>query len=585
MIRIDEKSFGESGITTAPQRLFVSQWAELFCPDTIDMYSVRVANALSVLVELAESIEEKLDDETSSEHLKYLAEEAIWMLDDDLIIQKHHKAPSDFLMKRLKQAKESNKNRTWANVKTDIKLLKDEATEKYRLNLLDELTRLMGLPKVDVELPKLIELLATQCIIDKFSLEYLDDLRKEFLDSSTSRTFTERWEKFGHSLTRNQRAFDVYFMLSWPPGKGLIQDAFRIEIKTTLDGYRENFSRGYLNQGKSHICHIRDISASDNFSATREAHKLLSALTDQLVFEYRALEKPIPGSIAAVKDISANVLIDTTYESKRAVKEKGKQQSLLRRVKYLQDIFHGNSRFLDSQSCEKIINSFRYSGISFSTPEAESKFLHSWIALEYLLKTETRGSVITPIVENVPKIVSLNYCMSLLKDLSANLRRLRVSETKILELGISQTANKNYSILDLYSTLRDTAKRQSLSEICSNPLMKYRIEELGNVFSSFESIRRSLNNYHAEMKWQIQRMYRIRNKIAHSAVVGLNLIRLQESFETYYRQVMESLLYKSSLLTTRSSLIDVINQISSKFDLADFKLQKGINPVEILPET
>lgn len=86
MIAIADSTFKAAGITSDAEKLFVSLWAELFHPYTIDTYRVRVMNASTILTELRGVIFDRQEEEIAATNLQFVSQEANRIITNDFIL-------------------------------------------------------------------------------------------------------------------------------------------------------------------------------------------------------------------------------------------------------------------------------------------------------------------------------------------------------------------------------------------------------------------------------------------------------------------------------------------------------------------
>lgn len=238
---------------------------------------------------------------------------------------------------------------------------------------------------------------------------------------------------------------------------------------------------------------------------------------------------------------------------------------------------------LDENSIQRIHNSFRYFGMSLSTTGDESRFLHAWIALEYLLKDGSRGSIISPITEHIPKMLSLQYTIKLIRDLGSNFKRFKLNSASLKGIGVNVLPSGHFSGKDLFAVLSKNASVSALAGLCTNPLLKQRIINLGEIFCDAKKLQTALYQHLEDIKWHLQRMYRVRNRIAHSAAVEFDLRQLMSNLDYYYSTTIDNILYYFGGLRDRKTLNEIFMHHSATYDYIEESLNKGSVPQEIIP--
>jgi len=108
-----------------------------------------------------------------------------------------------------------------------------------------------------------------------------------------------------------------------------------------------------------------------------------------------------------------------------------------------------------------------------------------------------------------------------------------------------ETDDKNQLVKDLISVFRDSDKFEVLKNRCTiNELLKYRCEEMHIFLNNKDEIMKKFDNHTRKIRWHIQRLYRIRNEITHSAYNGnKSLVIYIEHLYTYLAQLMGEVVY------------------------------------------
>ena len=88
----------------------------------------------------------------------------------------------------------------------------------------------------------------------------------------------------------------------------------------------------------------------------------------------------------------------------------------------------------------------------------------------------------------------------------------------VLPSGLIADMPRRQGIFSLVEALRDDTERTKLVQQCnSNSLLMLRCQQLGTNLSSGEKILRLIENHYKVVGWHLQRLYRLRNSIVHSA--------------------------------------------------------------------
>ena len=200
-----------------------------------------------------------------------------------------------------------------------------------------------------------------------------------------------------------------------------------------------------------------------------------------------------------------------------------------------------NKRKIDNDSVDRIINSFHYFRLSLDSAEPETRFLLNWIAFEYLVKINLNKGLIEKVVSYIPKLFVTQYLNKLLKDFASNLFRLRCDRRILSSVDIQTNATKQFELTALFEALRNNTKIPVIISSCDAPLFEIRVNELAAIFKDENSITTKLQEHLEDIQWNLQRIYRVRNKIVHSASTNLNLTQLDGNLTYYYTTLLNFL--------------------------------------------
>jgi hypothetical protein len=170
---------------------------------------------------------------------------------------------------------------------------------------------------------------------------------------------------------------------------------------------------------------------------------------------------------------------------------------------------------------------YRYYRQAEESSSEESCFLNIWVALESFTKTNEYSdneSDFSPIRDNVSAVVASGYIFNLVRYFLADCLRCDIDVSQILTL----TGNTHKDTANLLSVLLDSTKNTILKQECErkNTLLGYRCEVLITLLSTPQNVKNKLKEHHLRVQYHLQRIYRVRNSIVHSANHGDNNLEL-----------------------------------------------------------
>ena len=147
-----------------------------------------------------------------------------------------------------------------------------------------------------------------------------------------------------------------------------------------------------------------------------------------------------------------------------------------------------------------------------------------WIALESLSRTEMYDDIISNVKTTVPAALSIRYLFRIIRNFAEDLIRCNVD--LVFKDGISydvKDTSKAKVVENLIFIFKDDDLYSQLEDKCNcSDLLLYRVKDIKKIFTDYKYAIPKITNYHQHITWQIQRLYRIRNEIAHSATIDKN---------------------------------------------------------------
>lgn len=209
-----------------------------------------------------------------------------------------------------------------------------------------------------------------------------------------------------------------------------------------------------------------------------------------------------------------------------------------------------NDRFMQSTIGNALIGVYNYTNISSISVFPEERFMNLWIALESVMRTGQYPNIIAHIKEVLPAIMCKRYIYRVVRNFAEDCNRCNVN----LDLGkiVIDVADfresKEEMVEKMISVLRDAELRTQLESRCTvNSLLLYRLSEVAELLKDNTSVILRLRRYHRTVSWHTQRLYRIRNEIAHSALQeNNNIVILTEHLYDYLAVLISEIIYASS---------------------------------------
>lgn len=559
---------------------FYQVWQEMLDYRTQDMYRYNILNTCVACIELEDVIEKTMSGLfTSKQNVDDAKAETIHIIENDDILEKHNRHLKNLLMGVLGTRIEGKArgdirddktgaqyislNRLKYQLKTPIKILKTH----YINYILEELKSNIDMQNKEM-IYKCTNILISQCIADGWSSRGLFNLCECF---NVNHTTDDEWNYFKTKLAnRNGNTFYIYYHVKIETKSELsaqnVRDTINnldIEVKLGADIIRENQNTNFLHSKidptKTYI--VKDIIATDLYAA---GLNVINYLNNKL-------------SISTFYNIIQPNIVNTSqiivYDVNKNVAETLKLTDIFKTYDYIDcknSVFEDtNGIFNDNEKQDiqnKISSAFAYTNLSRISIFQETKYISLWIALESLMRTGQYEDIISHIKKVLPKIMCIRYLYRIVRNFSEDCIRCNLKKNENLDIDMT-TENKKELVKKLINVFRNENKYQYLLNFCNkNSLLTYRCNEIHNLLNDKTLIKNKFNDYVQKIEWHIQRLYRIRNEITHSAFKdNKSLVIYIEHLYTYLAQVISELVFyiqnkgTSSVEETFAILVETYN--------------------------
>lgn len=564
---ISQYSFQSANIIEKSEKLFIQLWAELFNPNTIDTYRVRVMNASAIITELEEVIIDAVNEVVP--HLSnviFVAKEAERILKNDFICQKHFKTETDFALNYIKSLWDKPIKNDLANHFSKIKLLKEKLELEYFNILLKDLEEAIFVSKNLDNIQAITKALATQLIQKGYSFSYLYNRKSLFLDNTRELSFRDKFNFFKTDIQKPNRTFRIVFKFS---ATGIItkfKEIFSIKILDHLNLNTNSIEEIEFDEQSGEHYGELNIEAPDPYSAVYNSLKSISLLQNIVRYEFRKKEFKVSPKFLVYDDTNSKVYLNTAVQRPLGFISAGKENRFKKYLESFNILLNTSQRKIDKDSVDRIINSFHYFRLSLDSAEPETRFLLNWIAFEYLVKIKMDKSLIEKVVNYIPKLFVTQYLNKLLKDFASNIFRLRCDKRMLQTADIIINSNNLIDIPSLFNALRDNSKAASIIASNDSPLFEIRVNELVKILKDLNSILSKLQEHLEDVQWNLQRIYRVRNKIVHSASTNLNLAQLDGNLTYYYTTLLNNIIYHSINAASETTLDSIYLKFESTYE-------------------
>ena len=537
---------------------FYQRWREMLENRTLDMYQYNILNSYVACVELSDVIDKTMSGlYTSRQNIDDCKGETIAIVKSDEILEKYNHPLRVLLLHALgpkidgKSRSESSEDKNGAQyislnrLKYQLKMPIRQMTESYLTYIINSLAEAIDnqdYAKIEYSMSSLI----SQCVYNGWSARGLFQLSECFTGGKTKE---EKWEGFKSRIIDNPyQSFEIYYSLKIETRPGL--DAERIrEIIRSL-GLHISIGSTIIETSSdkpdlcSKIAHdttyiVINVDATDVYAGVLSAINNLNSKLSIAAF-YNIISPWIANS---PQIIVYNSTTNTTVNLKLTdiFKTYDYIDSHNRIFEYTNQIFGNPAK---EEIATRIGAAFAYTSLSRSALFQETKFISLWIALESLMRTGLYNDIISHIKLVLPEIMCTRYVYRIIRNFSEDCIRCGLLSDEDIDIDMEST-DKTLLVEKLISVFRDSAKFALLHQKCNcNTILQYRCNEIYVILNSKEEIIKKLDHYTQKIRWHIQRLYRIRNEITHSAFKqNKSLVIYIEHLYSYLAQIMSEIIF------------------------------------------
>lgn len=577
---------------------FFQRWQELLESRTLDMYQYNILNTYVACVELIDVIEKTMSGLlTSRINVDDCKDEALSIVKCDEILEKHNRPLRNLLLRILGSkidgkargdilddkngAQYISLNRLKFQLQTPVRQLE----QHYLSYVLEELkASIDAQDKAKTEI--CMKALISQCISMGWSTKGLF-LLSELFEGEKSEL--EKWTAFKNRITTDGNTFfEIYYSIKIEtrPGMGAenVRDTIRavglrINIGSEIINSDENRRDLYSKLSAETTYIISEVSAADLYSAVLAVINTLNSKLSIATF-YNTISPWIANSPQIV-----------AYNKSSHTALALRLTDIFKTYDYIDSnngVFEDTNRIFTNGAKEhittKLSAAFAYTNLSRSSLFQETKYISLWIALESVMRTGQYSDIISHVKFVLPEILCIRYFYRMVRNFSEDCIRCGFkTETSI---GIDmQSANKKELVKQLICIFRDSQAYQVLHTRCSaNSLLDYHCSEIHELLNDPTAIIQKFEHYTQKIRWHIQRLYRIRNEITHSAFQeDKSLVIYIEHLYTYLAQLMSEVVYyveHKNVSTVEEAYAIILESYRTYYELLK---EGGLQVADVLP--
>jgi len=505
---------------TLIQKLFVEKILECLYIGTLDSYRLRLHNPKTAIEELVHvTFQVKQNILQRSEYVAEICKEVISLLDgesDGLVFTSISK---DYYLKLISHGrKKENFN---VIIQASRLVIKDNLD--YQQHLIDEIEKQIdnyvegNEIEASEKLLSLVEYSLIELVNKGFTKQYLYNFLRTVLvhAEGTDFSFYERFQEYKNLFTKPKSSYTIIFKIL--SNQFQFRELYQIDsqyihvnrrFRSIHSSTVSNRVARFLEDNKEEKLVAYKIDAPDHYKAIELCRAKLSRDLDLYHLGFSGIKNSIDKQVAVIAELAPEKASTAPSNYQLEGYTRGNQEifsSLLTKVNSLPN------NNVSEETIEKLLSGFRYLRMGSESAELETKMLNFWIGLEFVFTSFLSDQkTIDRIRTFFPLCHSLIYVRRNLYDFHKALERLDIS---------SYIAN--YS--DNLEYLCDFHVYQTIIDKSPSILLKLRAKQFQEWFENPGKINHRLKDHIDTLRWNVSRLYRLRNEIVHNAAVKSNI--------------------------------------------------------------
>lgn len=549
---------------TRRQLYFAGCWLNLVHQHSLDSYRAPAMNPLNVLPELL-----RIYDLGKPEERKAVRSEAHRILSKDAVLRlSPFKVSTEQLLQLLDDkgllatGKEEGKGvHLLGYFVSELQALLEAGYIRASLDLLGTMLEVpdppdgQGLDAEFAEIQTICRSLVSSLIFKRASLESLFSLYSEVLvprNPKPNYQFSKRYRLMTALLT--QQAVDHHIVLAldnvtqpeaFPTSIGGFE--FGISPPFVIDASEDKQSvqrtSRYLSKAKRRLFASTHVQAIDPRSAGAEASERLNDILNLVRFEYERERISMPESFAYKVATKAErpprvFSLPAVVPNPNTPMDVDGLSAFVRSV----DELVQNGENFSTEGRDRVMSAFRLYRIGLDSAVLENKLVNWWTALEFLVRGNTNqaGGIGKSVEDQVAPVLCRTYIAKHLLAFRAALLEAGAKPTEMDGSAIELKTLPLDKLLEL--TRRADIQTQLLASISMHEFFNSQLRDFLAAVSDGKKLFERNAAHEQRLRWQLQRLWRARCDVVHSAERSASITLLCANLEYYLKTTLMALL-------------------------------------------
>jgi len=213
---------------------------------------------------------------------------------------------------------------------------------------------------------------------------------------------------------------------------------------------------------------------------------------------------------------------------------------------------------IEKESLKRIKSALRFYRMGKDASNIENKYINWWTGLEYLIRSGEPGAIIGEIEKRLIPVLILGYTSKFLECYKQTLIKCKVSPSEDFLKRYNVENNNDLSLTAIFDLIvKETSEYDLIkAQLKEYPVVIHHFDWFRNSTKDLASIKKFIERHDDGLRKHINRIWRIRCDIVHSAAYELNLTLLCANLEFYLKSLIDCILRQFQLNPSISSLTE-----------------------------
>lgn len=394
-----------------------------------------------------------------------------------------------------------------------------------KLQLLPYLNRILEALKYEADQKKPsrsnIDLLLSSAVTTMVNMgianSYLHATVKQFFDVKSAKPIAEKLSDLWERILGASYEYDVLLVVKFSSTAVTsdhydyfnIQFCNEIPAEFAVEPRPQKEAESLAVDAGQKVAIVEKIVAPDPHAAVSRAIETFRRLFDlAALFDHKSVIEVSKSARALNKADEKCIRVTAQRNSMTFIDEKQTARVLKGLNSLLNDV-----RITNPEEFSKLVRAITLHGQALTTSDIEAQFLNVWTALEIMGRNFQRKSIVEDVITSILPITVLGYPSRIVDHWG---RQAQGVAPDFVDFVKSSSSDLDWRAAFLTKKMDAKDHEHACSILAARPALLFRSFNIGIKLSTPEKLLKDLERHEQMVKWQLRRIYRARNIIAHS---------------------------------------------------------------------